>query len=167
MVSSAAAATHRCCPTRFRKVLRQLRNPLILAIGLTRYHQLEKLIVKARRDRYLVIDGSEAAWAQRTVLTGLNRELKIIARRNGWQYVDGHVKASAHHGYCSANPYVVSWTEAKRAQEAKWKGVGPSPGLMHPNRLGHIRTAPQSCPRSLASACRPVRHDGYRPTARP
>jgi hypothetical protein len=92
----------------------------------------------AQRLGYVSIDGHEAEWAYKTVLTGLNKKLHSIADRYGWTFVDRHVKLAKQHGYCSRDPWVRTWTEAKRLQEATAAGVGPSPGAVHPNQAGHF-----------------------------
>jgi hypothetical protein len=81
---------------------------------------------------------SAAEWAYKTVLTGLNKKLHSIADRYGWTFVDRRVKLAKQHGYCSRDPWVRTWTEAKRLQEATAAGVGPSPGAVHPNQAGHF-----------------------------
>lgn len=99
------------------------------------------------------IADEEFAWADKVVLSGkpgmkfrvdvnlsLDRKLKVSqyglnqavkrTKRLGWQPVTGIYKASAKHGYCSKNNWVVQIDESVGGQGDKY-------GTMHPNVAGH------------------------------
>lgn len=102
------------------------------------------------------ISPREARWASETVLATLNRELGASARRQGWNFVDAHIAPSRRHGECAKNPWFVRWDESKTRQETirilktvrivgavlgrtpGLKRVRYSPGVLHPNELGHV-----------------------------
>ena len=98
---------------------------------------VRRLVAAAQALGFLAIDGDEARWAGDTVLRRLNRKLKDLAGDYGWHYVGGHASAARRHGYCARDRWLRRWTEAKKLQEALYRGVGQSPGAVHPNVDGH------------------------------
>lgn len=69
-------------------------------------------------------------WLHQNLLQPLNATGRSIARTLGWIYVDGIADPFRGHGYCAADPWIVTYPES-------WAQQGDDRGTLHPNRQGH------------------------------
>ena len=72
----------------------------------------------------------DVRWLHENLLQPLNATERSIARTLGWIYVDGIAESFHGHGYCAADPWVVTYPES-------WAGQGDERGTLHPDRQGH------------------------------
>ncbi len=74
----------------------------------------------------LGITAAEMSWADRNVVTNLNKYGQDAATRNGWTYVSGIADQFYNHGYCATAHYVDQVSESFQDQNDENGGFHPN-----------------------------------------
>ncbi len=94
----------------------------------------------------LRVNRRELDLARDHLLRPLNLMLRQTALRQGWNYVDGILASFQSHGYATADPWFVRAKESEQLEGPRLSPVGYvrgeiTPGMLHPNRRGHLAIA--------------------------
>lgn len=76
-----------------------------------------------------LVNDDEAAWARNHVVAGLNQAVVNAGQTQGWDVVGGIAEQFRTHGYCAADPWIVSLAESVQNQHDEF-------GAFHPNKAG-------------------------------
>ena len=82
----------------------------------------------------LDFDQAEARWANESVLTPLNAQVRAAATLHGWRLIDGVASRFTEHGYCSSDPWIVGLFESLERQH-------DHNGTLHATTYGNRQTA--------------------------
>ncbi len=77
-----------------------------------------------------VVDAADVKWAHDNVLVPMNANGASSAAMLGWKYIGGIASSFHTRGYCSASPWIETYSQSKADQ-------GNPDGTMHPNQFGY------------------------------
>ncbi len=117
-------------------------NPVYAGANACGSDTSHKPIVGGLASLFVGLDKTKNEYAAKKILPEINRQMESASKRNGWHYVGNIAIPSAPHGYCVTNgAWFHAYKESVTLQgELPIADDGPggfSPGVMHPNHLGH------------------------------